>query len=359
MQQQTIATGNLKFTHSGEFGKEIRKRVNHYFKDNKISRKGDWRLFSKAIILFTLFFVDYYFLLYFDVPPWLRIILWILLVPICAGIGFSVMHDANHGAFSKHSWANKLAGWSLNFLGANNHIWKKKHNEIHHHGTNVNHIDEDIEAKPLLRLHDEQPRYWIHKYQHWYWPLAYGLLYFSWVFVKDFYKYFSGKIMNKKITFAFWEHVNFWASKAFFYLLFIHVPIKQIGFNSWLIGFGIFAALLGFVISTVFQLAHIVEGLNHPTFEEADGTESVEHQISTTANFAPHNKFINWWVGGLNFQIEHHLFFGVSHVHYPEIHKIVKSTAEEYQFPLVVFPTIKSAVLSHVAKLKEFGKKPK
>lgn len=359
MKQQTITTGDLKFTHSGEFGKEIRKRVNQYFRDNKISRKGDWRLFSKTIILFTLFLVDYYFLFYFSVPFWVQLILWAVLVPISAGIGFSVMHDANHGAYSKHAWINDLAGWSLNFLGANNHIWKSKHNKIHHHGTNVNEIDEDIEAKPLLRLHDAQKWYPIHRWQHWYWPLAYGLLYFSWVLWKDFYKYFTGKIMNQKITFAFWDHVNFWASKAFFYFLFIHMPIKQIGFSSWIIGFLVYAALLGFVISIVFQLAHIVQGLKHPTFEEANGTETVEHQIATTADFAPKNRVISWWVGGLNFQIEHHLFFGVSHVHYPEIHKIVKHTSEEYKVPLLVFPTVKSAVMSHIAKLKELSKKPK
>lgn len=349
----------LRFAHKGEFGKEIRRRVNDYFEVNKISRKGDWRLYLKAFVFLFSFSVIYLTLM-FSYPPFvLQIVYWILLVPVCAGIGFSIMHDANHGAFSDKAWVNNIFGWTLNLLGANKTIWKKKHNGIHHHGTNIDGEDEDIEAKPLMRFHKAQKWFWIHQYQHRYWWLAYGLLYFFWITVKDFTKYFSGKILNKKIKFSFWNHFDFWFSKIFFYFLFIRIPIANLGPQNWAIGFFVFAFLLGIVIAVVFQIAHMVEGLEQPTLDEANGCESVEHQIATTADFAVDNQELSHWVGGLNFQIEHHLFFGISHVHYPIVHKIVKKTCEDYNFPMKIFPTFWDGFKSHIAKLKELGKKPK
>ncbi|MCC7436392.1 acyl-CoA desaturase [Candidatus Nomurabacteria bacterium] len=356
---KTISVKELKFTSKSAMANEITAEVNAYFNEKNISKKGNWKLFSKAIFFFLGFWTNYYFLIFSDLPVFVKAILCISLVFFASGIGFCIMHDGNHGSFSKKEWINKIAGKSSDSLGANSHIWVTKHNIIHHSGTNVNHVDDDIEARPLLCLHDDQPRYLIHRYQYLYWPIAYGLLYFLWVLFKDFLKYFTQKVMGEKVYFKTWDHINFWASKVFFYFLFIHIPINKVGFNAWFLGFMIFGSLLGLVLSTIFQLAHIVRGLKHPSFGEAKGSERFEHQISTTANFAPQNKFIAWWVGGLNFQIEHHLFPKISHVHYPEIHKIIKRVCEKYNFPLLVFPSFGLALESHIGKLKDLGKNPK
>ena len=82
------------------------------------------------------------------------------------------------------------------------------------------------------------------------------------------------------------------------------------------------------------------------------------HQLKTTANFAKHSKLVTWYVGGLNFQIEHHLFPNICHVHYKKISNIVKATAEEYGILYNDKKTYFGAVRSHYKMLKELGVKP-
>ena len=84
-------------------------------------------------------------------------------------------------------------------------------------------------------------------------------------------------------------------------------------------------------MSTVFQMAHVVEGAAQPLPDEDSvvHTEWAVHQLRSTSDFGRNNVFLNWYVGGLNFQIEHHLFPNISHVHYRNIAPIVEETARE------------------------------
>jgi linoleoyl-CoA desaturase len=84
----------------------------------------------------------------------------------------------------------------------------------------------------------------------------------------------------------------------------------------------------------------------------------VLHQFKTTANFATRNKFISWWMGGLNFQIEHHLFPRISHIHYPAISKIIKKACEDFGMPYIEYRQMRRAVVSHVNYLKSLSRKP-
>lgn len=352
-----------KFDAKSGFTDEIKSIVHGYFKSHGISEKGDWRLFSKAIILFSLFFLIYYILIFTNSPPW-----WIwapsllfLGYRVIPGIGFCIMHDAIHGGFSKYKWLNYLAGLSLNFVGANNFLWKTKHNEIHHINTNIDGFDEDIEAGPILRLHKNQPWKPIHKYQHkwWYWRGAYSLLYLQWVWWNDFKKYFTKKVFYKTIKIPFKEHVVFWISKIFYWVVFIVIPIYQVGFLMWLIGYLIVSLVCSYRISVIFQLAHVVEGVDQPTKEDMDKKdEFFIHQIKTTADFDVNNVFVSWWIGGLNFQIEHHLFPKISHVHYPVIHRLIKPIIQKWKIEMVVHGTTNYAIKSHIRTLYELGKKP-
>jgi linoleoyl-CoA desaturase len=355
---EAIDVKNLKFTNKGDLAKDLRDAVSFYFIENKISPKGDWRLFSKAIFFFTGFWFLYCVIVFTQTIPVLKLVLCVLSVFFASGIGFSIMHDGSHGSFSEKKWVNTLAENSARFLGVEMLLWHTKHNIIHHTGTNINHVDDDIEAQPLLRLHPDQKLYKIHRFQNWYWPFAYSLLYFAWI-IKDFVKYFNQRVMGSKVQFKLWDHVLFWLTKLFFVAFFILIPIKFLGWEQWLVGFSVFCALLGLTISTVFQLAHIVRGLNHPVIEQVNGTETFEHQISTTADFSPNSWFVRLWTGGLNYQIEHHLFRKISHIHHPNIQKIVIGCCKEHNFPILIFPSFFSALKSHVGKLKDLGQKPK
>ncbi len=263
------------------------------------------------------------------------------------------MHDGAHGSFSRYKWVNSIASNFANFLGASQHMWKMKHNVIHHTYTNIHGVDDDIEARPLLRLCEDQPRYKIHKYQHLYFWAAYSFLYLYWIFATDYIKYFSGRIGPtplRKMTLT--EHLLFWFYKLAHAFIFVALPIYMVGFMPWLIGFLSMGLVTGFVLSIVFQLAHTVEHTHFPLPDNATGKMEDEwaiHQVKTTANFATENKVVSWLVGGLNFQVEHHLFPKISHVHYPAISKIIKKACEDYGIKYIEYPKVRIAVASHVA----------
>lgn len=342
------------------FHAELKKRTSDYFKQVGKAQTGNIKLFVKAVVLIAALFSLYVHLVFFTPPAVWAIAESILLGCVVAAIGFNVMHDGAHGSFSRYKWVNDIASNIANFLGASQHMWKSKHNIIHHTYTNIHGVDDDIEARPLLRLCDEQDHYKIHKFQHVYFPAAYSLLYIWWIFVTDYKKYFSGKIGSiqlRKMTIR--EHIEFWFYKLAHAFIFVGLPIYMVGFTAWLIGFLSMGLVAGFVLSIVFQLAHTVEHTHFPMPDEV--TDKMEdewaiHQIKTTANFATGNRLISWLVGGLNFQIEHHLFPKISHVHYPQISKIIKQACKEFGVEYVEYPKFSQAVVSHVAYLRQMGK---
>lgn len=351
-----------KFTNvPHSFHSELKRRISEYFREVGKSTSGNYSLFIKAIILVISFIFVYIHLVFFTPGAFWAVLECILLGGLTAAIGFNVMHDGAHGSFSRYQWVNDLAALSLNFLGANNFMWKTKHNVIHHAYTNIDGIDDDIDAKPFLRLCETQKHYKVHRYQHLYFWAAYSLLYLYWVFVTDYKKYFSGKVGNvplKKMSAA--DQFSFWSFKILHLGLFVFLPIWMLGFMPWLVGFLIYGLFAGFVLSIVFQLAHTVEHTHFPVPNEATGKledEWAVHQLKTTANFATRNKLVSWLVGGLNFQIEHHLFPKISHIHYPAISKIIKKACQEYGIHYIEYRRLRYAVVSHVAYLRQMGKK--
>lgn len=339
---------------------ELKKRVQAYFEEQGIEATGTAKLFSKAIILVTAFVVVYVHLVFFTPVWYLALAESIVLGGLVAAIGFNVMHDGSHGSFSAHKWMNRIAASSISMLGANHFMWNMKHNMIHHSFTNVVGVDDDIEVGVLMRMAPTQPWYKAHRFQHYYFWALYMFLYLFWLFFSDYKKYFSGKIGAVPLKKMTWEdHVEFWGVKVYHAAVFIVVPIAVLGVLPWLVGFLVMSLVAGFILSIVFQLAHTVE---HAEFPVADvethklPDEFAAHQIKTTANFATDNKLVSWLVGGLNFQIEHHLFPKISHVHYPAIADIVRSVCREYQLQYIEYPTMRKAVVAHVRFLREMGR---
>jgi linoleoyl-CoA desaturase len=358
----TYKMASPKFPHVRfSFHAELKNRIQAYFQEQGKSSTGNYKLFLKALILIVGYLAIYTHLVFYTPTTWLAIVECLVMGGLTAAIGFNVMHDGMHGSFSSNKLVNKFAGLTLNFLGANNFLWKTKHNIIHHTYTNIEGMDDDIEAKPLLRLCETQKYYKIHRFQHWYFWAAYSLLYIWWVFFTDYKKYFTRRINTTPIhKIPVIEHISFWSFKILHAFIFVAVPIYMLGFTPWLIGFLTMCLFSGFVLSIVFQLAHTVE---HTSFPQPmiDSNKMEDewalHQLKTTANFATRNRFLSWWVGGLNFQIEHHLFPRISHVHYPAISKIIKKTCMDFGFPYIEFPRMRTAVASHVAHLRNLSRK--
>ena len=349
----------LNAKHTG-FHLELKKRVNEYFENAHKATTGNFKLYFKAGLFWSLYIALYVHVLFFTPSAWFAIPECFIMGGLTAGIGFNVMHDGAHGSFSKSKFWNYIAAFSVNGLGASALMWVNKHNIVHHTYTNVDGVDDDIEIKPMLRMCATQKKYKIHRYQHIYVWLLYTMLLLFWVFASDYTKYFKKKVGIVPIKkFSIWQHITFWGAKLFYYFIMIALPIMKVGFVNWLVGFLIISLFAGLILSTVFQLAHTVEDTAFPM--PTGDTNKIEeewalHQLKTTANFATKNKLICWLVGGLNFQIEHHLFPKISHVHYPAISKIIKQTCQEYGIRYIEYRKMRHALVSHTMHLKHMGR---
>lgn len=341
------------------FYQSLKQAVDQYFAANNLKKTGNFRLYLKTLILIPVALAIYVYLLSTSIPAAFALFLCGILGFVSASIGFNVMHDACHGSYSSKDWVNKALSLTLNALGGNAFIWKQKHNIIHHTYTNIDGIDDDIAKAPAIRQCHTQPWKPFHRVQHLYLPLVYGISSIAWVFIFDVVKYSQKRIYRtelKKMDAG--EHAIFWISKALYGVFYILIPVLVKGWAAWLVGFLFMHLVMGFTLAIVFQLAHVVE---ETEFEAVgDDLKLIEnewaiHQVRTTANFAMGNKVISWFVGGLNYQIEHHLFPRVSHIHYPALSEIVKQKCEEYNLEYNAIPTMQAAVASHFRFMKALG----
>ena len=339
---------------------ELKRRVKEYLDQHDIKATGNYKLFSKAILLMASFVITYVHLVFFTPPVFWALLECVFFGGLIAAIGFNVMHDGSHGSFSKYAWLNKLASSSISLLGASRYMWGMKHVTIHHTYTNIDGVDDDIEVGIFMRMAPTQKYLGMHRFQHIYFWFLYMLLYIFWIFFADYKKYFSKKIGSIKLSdMSIGEHIEFWAVKVYHAAAFVIVPIYMVGWVSWLVGFLVATLFAGFILSIVFQLAHTVEDTSFPVAIQPENKmpdEFAAHQIQTTANFATKNKLVSWLVGGLNFQIEHHLFPKVSHVHYPAISKIVKEACADFKLNYIEYPTVMSAIKAHFKYVKQMSK---
>lgn len=354
----------LTFSNSNnDFYQSVKLSVEDYFTKNKIRKTGDWRLYSKTIILVGAAIAMYVLLLFASLNAWVALLMAMAMGFTLASIGFSVMHDANHGSYSSKPVLNDFLGLSLNTMGASSYFWKQKHNIIHHTYTNVDGIDDDIAKSPIIRQCESQKWIPAHKLQYLYLLPVYSLSTIFWIFIMDFTKYFSRKINTTDAwKMSLKNHVIFWSTKILYLVFYVVLPVMVWGVLPWIAGYMALNMVMGLTLSIVFQLAHVVENteFEHVPLDDTKHIESAwaEHQMKTTSNFAMGNKVISWFVGGLNYQIEHHLFPRISHVHYPVISKIVIAKCREFNLPYNQYKTMFEAVASHFRVMKFLGKKP-
>lgn len=353
----------LKFsTPSGSpFYATVRNRVEQYFKQNGLSQHANAQMWGKTAFFLT-GFVSLYLLIISNTLP----ILFLLPFSAALGmfsafVGFNVCHDAIHGSLSHNKKINKLFAFVFNLIGANPYVWNITHNVVHHTYTNIPGHDEDIEIAPgLIRIAEEDEVNAIQRYQHWYAFPLYSLASLSWVFRKDYVKFFQKKIGARSSKHPKLEYFNLFFYKALYYFLFIGLPLLTLNI-SWpqlAVGFLVLHIAQGLTMGLVFQLAHVVEGTSFPIPNNSGMMDEAwaEHQMRTTANFATHNKVAAFFLGGLNRQIEHHLFPKICHIHYGEISLIVKQTALEFDLPYIENKSFLKALHSHFMMLKRFGK---
>ncbi len=361
--EENFQCRKVSFNHgSNEFYTVVKNRVHEYFTSKKISTHFDYRMVLKTIIILSVYFGSYAILFTGWLSPWQ---MWgiCLLIGICtAGLGFSVAHDAIHGAYSSNPRVNELIGFTMNLIGGNKYVWSITHNIIHHTYTNIHGIDEDLEVFPAaIRMSKNMKRTPIHRIQHITAFFLYGFAVIFWVLIKDFKKisqknigpYKVKKHPRKELVLLFITKIIYYT-----YIFFIPLYFLQLAWWQFLIGYLTVYLTAGMILGVVFQLAHVVEDLDTPvpTEEGVIDNNWAIHQMHTTANFAMNNRIVNWFVGGLNFQVEHHLFPKVCHIHYPAISKIVQQTAHEFNVPYHYHPTLSRAINSHYKTLRQLGR---
>jgi len=344
------------------------EKVNAYFKDNKISPYANREMWLKTFVMLSLYFGPYILIVsgIGAVSPWLFFGLWFVMGWGMSGIGMGIMHDANHGTYSANKRVNGFLSHILEIIGGYKVTWRIQHNILHHTYTNVSGLDEDIDSKMILRFSPRQPIYWYHRYQYIYAWFFYMMTSLFWMTAKDYiqatrYKKL-GLLVKQKTSFGK-AIFNITFYKLLYYTNILLLPILFSGMPWYIVlmGFLLMHFTGGFFLTCIFQLAHVMETSAYKMPMGIVGERRMKdswaiHEVVNTTDFAPKNRPLSWFVGGLNYQIEHHLFSGICHVHYRKLAPIVRSTMESYGLVYQVQPSFLSAMWGHAKMLKKLGR---
>ncbi|MDE2346157.1 MAG: fatty acid desaturase [Gammaproteobacteria bacterium] len=349
----------LKFAPDSGFHRELRRRVESLIRERGIRERDCPRMYLKTAIVLAVFALSYALLVFAASTWWQALPLAVLLGLATAEIGFNIQHDGGHKAYSRHAWVNKLMAMTLDLVGGSSYMWRWKHVVFHHMYVNVADHDTDIDLGIFGRLSPQQPRRTAYRWQQWYlWPL-YGLMAIKWHFYDDYRDLITGRMgANRFPRPRGWELVLFVGGKLTFLALAFVIPLLLHPLWTVLLFYVITVGVVGVTLSVVFQLAHAVEDAHFPVPLPDTGRMQepwAVHQVEATVDFARTNRLVSWLVGGLNFQIEHHLFPTLSHVNYPAIAAVVERTCREFDVPYIANPSFHAAVASHYRWLKRMG----
>ncbi|GAA5160300.1 acyl-CoA desaturase [Viridibacterium curvum] len=354
-------SGTLSFAPRSEFFNTLKSRVDAYFTDNGVSTNGNALLYSKALLGYGLIIGGYISLVWGVSSLWAALVAGFLLAQGYIIVAFNVMHDGAHGSYSKKRWVNWLAGATMDVIGSSQMLWRQKHNLLHHTYPNIDGKDDDISIGALMRLSPNQRWYPWHRLQALYAPVLYAMLTMYLGLFSDFHKLISNRIGTTPLQQkAGWEIPWFIVHKAAYLGYTLVLPSFFHPFSHVVLAFVGVHAVFGLVLSLVFQLAHTVEGTDFPLPDAQRKMENewAVHQMNTTADFAPTNWLATYYMGGLNYQVEHHLFHKISHVHYPQIAAIVRKTCDEFSVRYLCFPSVTAALKAHFKFLHRLGRRP-
>ena len=350
---------------NAEFYKTLQQRVREYFKQNNISRFGNAGMVVKTVFMISLYVVPFILLnTVFADSMILSVLMWVIMGFGMAGVGLSIMHDANHGAYSKNDRVNKLLGLVINGVGGSDVNWRIQHNVLHHTYTNVSGYDEDIDPGKVMRFSPRAERLKIHRFQHIYAWFFYGLMTLMWCTAKDFIQAARFKRQNllktQNITYGRLVRAIIITKVIYFAIIFgVPFTFSILPWYGTVLCFLTMHFIAGVTLAAIFQPAHVVPTSTYPMPNNSGVVEAdwAVNQLYNTANFAPKSTWFSWYVGGLNYQVEHHLFPNISHVHYKKLSEIVKKTASEYNLPYYSYKTFFGAVREHTKMLHDLGTK--
>jgi linoleoyl-CoA desaturase len=343
----------MRFARPSLFRRVLVQQVSQRLTAGGLNRRR--QLYAKTVLVAIWFLLSYLGLMFVAGDWWVTLPFMVSLVLAMAGLAFNVLHDAGHGAYAPRPSVNRCMAMTLDLLGGSSFIWKWKHNVLHHTYPNVLGIDADVDLWPFVRMSEALPRYRVHRYQHWYiWGL-YALLPLQW-YVSDARFLVTGRLGSRTFPRPRGEELAlFIAGKLMFATWAIVLPFWIHSSGHVIVVWLACSFALGLVLSIPFQVAHCVVDVQAIGPSRGDEPEWAIHQVATTANFAMSNRAMTWYLGGLNFQIEHHLFPSVPHVHYRDLSPIVRAACKDFGVRYVAFETLGAALKSHVDWLRRLG----
>lgn len=357
-----MANHRFVATLDADFSAALKQRVNGYFQSTKLSQSANSEMVLKTTSALGFYLLPFLTIVFFtpaSIPG--LFLLWMIMGFGMGFIGTAVFHDSLHGSYHKNKHINYLLGSSAWMLGADPTIWKMQHNVLHHTYTNIEDADEDIQPRYVMRFSPHQPLRWFHRYQHVYATFIYSISTILWVTVKDFNKLvqFRNLGLIKEGAPFYKKLAEIILRKVSYHLVFLVIPILVLPLPVWLVllMFISMHMVAGFTLSMVFQPAHIIHTSDYIDTDEVEINRNWNvHQLMTTTNFGMGSKWLFWFTGGLNHQIEHHLFPNICHVHYRSLAPIVQQTAQEFNLPYYHQPTLRMAVAAHFRMLKDLGR---
>jgi linoleoyl-CoA desaturase len=363
-QERTIQTSletsqRLKFSNNSSFQVELRRQVDEYFKRTGRPQRDCPQMYVKTAVLVVAFVASYVLLVFAAQTWWQAFPLAILLGLATAGIGFNVQHDGGHHAYSNRAWVNKAMAMAMDVIGGSSYVWHQKHAIMHHTYVNITGHDSDVDLGILGRLTPHQKRFAFHRWQHYYlWPL-YGLSAIKWQLYDDFRDVILGRMGEHRFARPKgWDLAIFAGGKAIFLTLTFGIPLFFHSVGVVALFYAAAALVVGVIMSVVFQLAHCVEHAEFPLPDEETGRIEnawAIHQVETTVDFARRSKVVAWFLGGLNYQIEHHLFPRICHVNFPALSKVVEETCREFGVKYTEHKSVWAGVASHFRWLRRMG----
>lgn len=341
---------------------EIKRKKDLYLAINHFSKFGNFKLLFKGFLFLFVAIIAYSLLLNSGSYLQLQIaFLFLGLSLLLIGINFS--HDAAHNCLTGNKKLDSLIlDISFGLQGINPYLWKIRHNHSHHPFPNIYGYDSDLDITKLLYQNPYQKKHWLHRYQHLYAPLLYMLSSIIWIFYTDF-KFFLKKehanlssINHSKLE---WWKLVF--AKLFYltYLIVFPVLFGKLQLLTVLISFVIMHLLLSLFLTLTFFISHHVMETQYYEVENNKLNISwVEQQIASTLDFHAESKVANFFFGGFNAHVAHHLFPEVCHIHYPVLTKLIKESLNNHK---VKYKSLSfgRAISSHFSLLKDFPERSK
>jgi linoleoyl-CoA desaturase len=339
------------------FPKVLRRRLENFFADQKISPKADGSMWLKVAVGLSVLLGSWIAIYALRPDSWKFVALYLLGGLAQTFLLLNIAHDSNHNAISSVPSVNKLLNYVFDVCGISSYMWRILHHRGHHSCINLQGEDDALTGRGIFRFTPHEPRRRVHRFQHIYGLFFYALFSLDYVFVRDFEAFFfPTHDYLRRTRHPAREYAILFAGKALYITYMLVLPVLVLGKPILLVAlsFVMVHLIIGMTVSLVFQTTHTVDTTYFPA-DRSEFDNGVYHIFATTADYATENPVVGWLTGGLNHHIAHHLCPFVCHTHYAPLTRIVKQTADEFGVPYRQHPTMTRAIWHHLILLKQLG----